>query len=97
MTNEREKMKARRLVRDALKMGYLTRPDACNRCGVTPKIGSDGYNITVGKKYIVEKFEPPYQDPTSSTGFIWPAYVSVLNDSNKLICCHASRFVEFTE
>lgn len=50
------------------------------------------YSITVGKEYEIQSYEPPYRDPTSPSGFIWPAYVIVTGDDGEPLHCHASRF-----
>lgn len=55
---------------------------------------SGGYDLTTGNAYVVIEYEPPYTDPTSRSGFTWPAYVVVLDDYGKMIHCHASRFTE---
>lgn len=60
-------------------------------------IRSDGYNITIGKKYVVRKYEPGFFDTSVPAGYTWPAYVTVDNDSGRQITCHASRFVSFID
>jgi hypothetical protein len=40
-----EKARARRLVRDAIKRGHLSRPSECSRCGGNPGQRSDGRSL----------------------------------------------------
>ena len=55
---------------------------------------SHAYRITEGKSYTVISFEPEFYDSTHSTGFVWPAYVIVLDDNNQPLHCHAHRFTK---
>lgn len=61
-------------------------------------VAVDGiYNLTSGKTYQVVEYIPPYQDPSSGPGFIWPAYVTVRGDDNTLVTCHLHRFSSIGE
>lgn len=50
----------------------------------------EGYNITLGRTYVVEKYEPPVRYPN----FTWPAYVHFVDDYGKKCVAHARRFKE---
>lgn len=51
---------------------------------------NDGYhNLTTGKTYTVNKYEPPCPE---DNGFTWPAYVMVHDDNGRETFAHASRF-----
>lgn len=50
--------------------------------------------LTEGKEYTVEDYQPAYTDPTSASGFTWPAYVGVINDDGRLAYYHTHRFKE---
>ena len=54
--------------------------------------GSRGYDFTTGKVYTVLKYEPQYYDADTPSGFTWPAYVKVKDDSGLEVFCHAHRF-----
>lgn len=51
--------------------------------------GNYGYAFTIGKVYTILTYEPCVQ---YAHGFIWPAYVRVLDDNGKQAACHAERF-----
>ena len=54
-------------------------------------IGSRDYNgLTINKEYIVIDYEPETPDEY----FTWPAYVHIYNNDDKLIVCHARRFIK---
>lgn len=53
-------------------------------------IASRGYAFTTGKVYEVVLGEPPWPDQW----YTWPAYLHVVDDFGKQVCCHASRFVK---
>ncbi|UNY50175.1 hypothetical protein [Stenotrophomonas phage vB_SmeS_BUCT700] len=52
--------------------------------------GSNGYAFTTGQEYVIVEYYPPVPTPH----FIWPAYVTVMDDRGKLVDCHARRFKE---
>lgn len=58
---------------------------------VTPVYTSD-YHLTLGKVYVVVKYEPPYPDPDPDRDFMWPAYVEFHDDRGVLVPAHARRF-----
>lgn len=53
---------------------------------------SRGYQFTEGKEYTVLEYAPEYYDNTSSSGFTWPAYVTVMDDWGRNATAHAHRF-----
>ena len=54
-------------------------------------INSSGcHNLTEGEVLTVTSYEPEYHDPTSSSGFTWPAHVQ-LESGGKAVGCHAWR------
>jgi hypothetical protein len=59
-----------------------------NKGDIVKCIRSNGYNLTEGKEYIVEKF----QKSVTLNGYTFPDYVYVKDDNNIIACCHASRF-----
>ena len=56
---------------------------------VTP-VYTDGYNITLGKAYVVDKYEPQFV----SGIFTWPSYVHFVDDFGNKCIAHARRFKE---
>ena len=54
---------------------------------ITPNYSS-GYHLTMGKVYVVVKYDPPF----SEDFFTWPAYVQIHDDRGKLSTAHARRF-----
>ena len=59
--------------------------------------GSRGYELTTGEIYTVLEYEPPYRDPSSYSGFSWPAYVVLLDDNGRRVHLHANRFEKIEE
>lgn len=55
------------------------------------------YALTEGKVYTVQEYIPEYYDNTSSSGYTWPAYVTVIDDYGHALTCHASRFETIEE
>lgn len=53
-------------------------------------VGSRGYDFTTGKEYEIVQYDPPYR--AEGDWFTWPAYVAVVDNSGKLVHCHAHRF-----
>lgn len=53
-------------------------------------IASSGYQLTEGKVYTVHSYEPKSHDIDGH--YTWPAYVSVKDNSDKMVTCHATRF-----
>ena len=49
---------------------------------------SSGYHLTLGKAYVVVKYDPPFREVL----FTWPAYVQIHDDRGKLATAHARRF-----
>lgn len=56
---------------------------------ITPMY-TDGYSITLGKAYMVDKYEPQFVD----VNFTWPPYVHFVDDFGKKCIAHARRFKE---
>ncbi len=54
--------------------------------------GPRGYNFTMGREYEILAYEEPYRDESSSSGFVWPAYVRGKDDEGRVVHCHAHRF-----
>ena len=54
---------------------------------VLPNYSSD-YHLTLGKAYVVVKYDPPFREDN----FTWPAYVQIHDDRGKLVTAHARRF-----
>lgn len=50
------------------------------------------YNFTMNKVYTVVDYEPPAYAGNGS-GYTWPAYLHLVDDSGELTACHAIRFV----
>ena len=50
-----------------------------------------GYMFTEGKEYTVVWYEPKHYDALS--GYTWPAYLTVMDDLDREVVCHAYRFV----
>lgn len=53
--------------------------------------GSRGYNITEGREYIVLEYEPKLKD--YKYNFVWPAYITFLDDDERKCKAHADRFI----
>lgn len=47
--------------------------------------------LTLNKTYVVVQFFPEVYEPNLG-GFVWPAYVKVMDDNGKLSTFHANRF-----
>ena len=58
---------------------------------ITP-VYTDGYDITLGKAYVVDKYEPQFV----SGIFTWPPYVHFVDDFGNKCIAHARRFKEIT-
>ena len=56
---------------------------------ITP-VYTNGYNITIGKEYVVVTYEPVCVD----VNYTWPAYVHFVDDYGKKCIAHAKRFME---
>lgn len=54
---------------------------------------NNGYLLTVGKEYVVLRYEPTCPD----LNFTWPAYVYVEDDEGRMVVCHAQRFKKEAE
>ena len=54
---------------------------------------SRGYQFTEGRDYVVVSYDPEWFDTSVPAGFTWPAYVVVRDDTQRLVKCHAHRFV----
>lgn len=49
---------------------------------------TSGYHLTMGKAYVVVKYDPPFPEDF----FTWPAYVQIHDDRGKLVVAYARRF-----
>ena len=49
---------------------------------------TSGYHLTIGKVYVVVKYDPPFSEET----FTWPAYVEFHDNRGVLVTAHARRF-----
>ena len=47
-----------------------------------------GYLLTEGKEYTLVEYSPR----CAIDGFVWPAYVTVVDDRNRQVMAHANRF-----
>ena len=59
---------------------------------ITP-LYTSGYAITMGKEYMVLKYEPAVRDAE----FTWPPYVHFVDDFGNKCIAHARRFKEITD
>lgn len=66
---------------------------------------SHGYAFTKGKEYTVVDYIkeytvvdyiPEFYDRDTPSGFTYPAYLDIIDNSDRRVRCHASRFLPKT-
>lgn len=57
---------------------------------------SHGYAFTKGKEYTVVDYIPEFDDRDTASGFTYPAYLDIIDNSDRRVRCHASRFLPKT-
>lgn len=59
-------------------------------------VRSRGYAFTEGKEYTVVDYIPEFYDRDTPSGFTCPACLDIIDNSDRRVRCHASRFLPKT-
>ena len=60
-------------------------------------ICNHAYRIREGIVYTVVRYEPEYYDREHPCGFMWPAYIVVLDDNREELYCYAHHFEKWSK
>ena len=60
-------------------------------------VGSRGMAFSFFKEYEVIDYSPEYMEPDDPSCFVWPAYVTVVDDNGVTQTVHADRFKKATD